>query len=397
MGDTLVRVEGVGKKFCKTLKHNMLYGAADLIRSFLGLGQDSERLRDGEFWALENVSFELKRGESLGLIGPNGAGKSTLLKILNGIIAPDKGRVEISGRVGALIEVGAGFHPMLTGRENIYVNGSILGLSKKEIDRKFDDIVEFAEIGEFIDSPVKHYSSGMYVRLGFAIAAQLEPDIFLIDEVLAVGDVGFRGKCYKYIASTLRKSAVIFVSHNMALVSKICTSSTVLHDGVVSFSGPTDAAVLTYESLFSESPKQMFCDGITLKNFSLSAYLDKQRYILQEGKSLSILFEIEAEKEHRNCFVHVDVLTAAGEFVAEWNSKVNLVEVHISKGRNAFNIEIPSVKLNPGLYFLSLVITSESYVHNLLWSHKGICLEVIGSAKGDAPYQLRGRMARAEV
>ncbi|MCK4325438.1 ABC transporter ATP-binding protein, partial [bacterium] len=185
MNDIAIKVEHVSKKFCKRLRHTMLYGTVDIARSTLGLLPHSGQLRVGEFWAVDDVSFELKRGETLGIIGPNGAGKTTVLKMLNGIFMPDKGKIIIKGRVGALIEVGAGFHPMLTGRENIYINGTILGMSKREIDKKFDDIVNFADIGDFIDSPVKHYSSGMYVRLGFAIAIHCEPDILLVDEVLA--------------------------------------------------------------------------------------------------------------------------------------------------------------------------------------------------------------------
>ncbi len=237
MSDVLIKAEGVSKKFCKSLKRSMLYGVQDIARSMVAMSSKTDELRSGEFWAVDNLSFELKRGECLGLIGPNGSGKSTLLKILNGIISPDKGRVEIRGRVGALIEIGAGFHPMLTGRENIYINGSILGFSKKEIDQKFDEIVEFAELGDFIDTPVKHYSSGMYVRLGFAVAAQMEPDVFLIDEVLAVGDVGFRAKCFNVIDKMSKKAAVIFVSHAMPQVARICSGIIVIKGGKPAYQG----------------------------------------------------------------------------------------------------------------------------------------------------------------
>jgi len=169
--DVLIRAEGVSKKFSFKLKTSMKYGIIDIARDFIGIPSRSDTLRPNEFWSVQDVSFEVRRGECLGLIGPNGAGKSTLLKMLNGIIIPDKGHIEINGRAGALIEVGAGFHPLLTGQENIYINGSIMGLRKKEIDHKFDSIVEFAELSDFIDTPVSYYSSGMYVRLGFAIAA----------------------------------------------------------------------------------------------------------------------------------------------------------------------------------------------------------------------------------
>jgi len=189
-----VRADRVSKKFARRLKHSVRYGLQDMARTTLGLDRHSDRLRSEEFWAVRDVSFELRRGEVLGLIGANGSGKSTLLSMLNGIYRPDDGEITVRGRVAALIQIGAGFHPMLTGRENIFVNGSILGMSKAEIERKLDAIVDFAGVGEFIDLPVKHYSSGMYVRLGFSIAAHLEPEVLLVDEVLAVGDAEFRAK-----------------------------------------------------------------------------------------------------------------------------------------------------------------------------------------------------------
>jgi lipopolysaccharide transport system ATP-binding protein len=252
MSDILIKAEGVSKKFCKSLKRSMLYGVQDIARNMLGMYSQTGELKAGEFWANDDISFELKRGECLGLIGPNGSGKSTLLKILNGIISPDKGRIEIRGRVGALIEVGAGFHPMLTGRENIYINGSILGFSKKEMDKKFDEIVEFAELDDFIDTPVKHYSSGMRVRLGFAVAAQMKPDLLLVDEVLAVGDLGFTLKCLNWIDATLEGTTFIFVSHSMPMVSRICSDVIVMNHGVIHHqSKDVGSGIATYYGLFA--------------------------------------------------------------------------------------------------------------------------------------------------
>src|SRR5262245_33839800 len=178
----------------------MWYGLQDAWSDGIGRRRSrSQQLRADEFWAVHDVSFRLKRGECFGLIGRNGAGKSTLLKMLNGIFRPDTGSIAFRGRVGGLIEIGAGFHPILTGRENVYVNGAVLGLGRREIDRHFDAIVEFAGVREFIDSPVKYYSSGMYVRLGFAVAAHLAPDVLLVDEVLAVGDMEFQAKCLEHV------------------------------------------------------------------------------------------------------------------------------------------------------------------------------------------------------
>lgn len=216
----------------------MFYGIEDISRDLLHLPNNSDKLRKDEFWAVDDVSFEVRRGECLGIIGRNGAGKSTLLKMLNGIILPDKGKITIKGKVGALIEVGAGFHPMLTGRENVYVNGAILGMSKREIDQKFDEIVAFAELEEFIDMPVKHYSSGMYVRLGFAIAAQMEPDALLLDEVLAVGDASFQVKCINVIRELQKKGvAIILVSHNSTNILRYSSCGIYLNRGVARNSG----------------------------------------------------------------------------------------------------------------------------------------------------------------
>src|SRR5688572_17263205 len=219
--DVLLRVEGVSKKFCRDLKRSLWYGLNDTAADLVGRSS-SNGLRPDEFWALDGVSVELARGECLGLIGRNGAGKTTLLKMLNGLIKPDKGRIEMRGRVGALIALGAGFNPILTGRENIYVNGSVLGLSKREIDAKLEEIIDFAEIREFIDMPVQSYSSGMQVRLGFAVATALNPDVLLLDEVLAVGDASFRNKCYNRIGSLRQRAATIFVSHTMDQVCQVC-------------------------------------------------------------------------------------------------------------------------------------------------------------------------------
>lgn len=219
--ETLVKVENVSKKFCRDLKTSLWYGVKDLTSEFLGGRSDQAELRPKEFWAVNDISFELKRGECLGLIGRNGAGKSTLLKMLNGLIKPDRGSITMHGRVGALIELGAGFNPILTGRENIYNNGSVLGISKKEIDAVIDEIIEFSEIEKFIDTPVQYYSSGMKVRLGFSVAVHMKPDVLILDEVLAVGDSGFKIKSFNKINEIMKNAAVIFVSHSMPNVAII--------------------------------------------------------------------------------------------------------------------------------------------------------------------------------
>lgn len=233
MSDVLLKAEGLSKRFCRSLKRSLWYGLKDLGAELRGHRHGGNgALRPDEFWAVRDLNFELRRGECLGLIGHNGAGKTTLLRMLNGLIKPDAGRIELRGRVGALIALGAGFNPILTGRENIYVNASVLGLTKRQIDAKVEQIIDYAEIGDFIDSPVQNYSSGMNVRLGFAVAAVLiEPDILFLDEVLAVGDMGFMIKCLNTVQELTQKAAVVLVSHNMQTVSAFCTRVAVLEHG----------------------------------------------------------------------------------------------------------------------------------------------------------------------
>jgi len=248
-GNVLIKAEHVSKKFCKSLKRSLWYGAQDVAHTLMpwrqelpstaeaGGGFTLPELRKDEFWAVRDVSFEVRRGECLGLIGHNGAGKSTVLKMLNSLNRPDFGRITLRGRVGALIELNAGFNPILTGRENIYNQAALLGFSKKETDAKFDAIVDFSELEDFLEMPVQNYSSGMRVRLGFAIAAQMEPDILLLDEVLAVGDIGFQIKCYNKINELADRCATIFVSHTMPQVAKVCTALIVFKGGVITYQG----------------------------------------------------------------------------------------------------------------------------------------------------------------
>jgi lipopolysaccharide transport system ATP-binding protein len=247
----VVTVEQVSKKYCRRLSHSLWYGMVDLATELTAQsGNHDLRLRHAEFLAVDDVSFELRPGECIGLIGHNGAGKSTLLKMLNGLVRPDKGKITMRGRVGALIELGAGFSPILTGRENIYINGAVLGFTKSEIDAKFDEIVDFAELDDAIDAPVQTYSSGMYVRLGFAVAAQLNPDIFLIDELLAVGDTAFRMKCFQHLLDMKNAGkSILVVSHNMIDINRVCDRVVVLAGGKKIFDGDVSAGIATYEGL----------------------------------------------------------------------------------------------------------------------------------------------------
>src|SRR5882672_3780064 len=253
MADIAIRIKGLGKRYTigareqqyDTLRDRIAAAATRPFRRLApgGLGASTT------IWALQDVTHEIRRGDVVGVIGGNGAGKSTLLKVLSRITTPTEGEVEIHGRVGSLLEVGTGFHPDLTGRENIFLNGAILGMRKAEIARKFDEIVRFAEIDEFIDTPVRHYSSGMYVRLAFAVAAQLEPEILIIDEVLAVGDVRFQKKCLGKINDVARGGrTVLFVSHNMAAIQRLCTRALLLDGGRVVADGATSDVTARYLS-----------------------------------------------------------------------------------------------------------------------------------------------------
>lgn len=251
--DFAVVVDKVSKKYCKSLKRSMMYGIHDIGRNLMGMGSNPHVLRKDEFFAVKDVSFKLRRGETLGILGINGSGKSTLLKMLNGIFWPDKGRIAINGKVSALIEVGAGFHTALTGRENVYINAAIYGMSKEEIDEKFDDIVAFADIGDFIDVPVKHYSSGMFVRLGFSTAVHCNPDILVVDEVLAVGDLAFIEKCQDHIRRMLdRGVTLVLVSHNLRLIAAMCSRAIVLDQGRMILDGDVNSAIRKFEDIMLE-------------------------------------------------------------------------------------------------------------------------------------------------
>ncbi len=242
----VLELDRVSKKFCYNLSNTRKYGLKEILRAGFGNVRQNQKLRKGEFWAVHNVSFQLKRGITLGIIGLNGSGKSTILKMINGLFMPDQGQIRIKGTVGALIELGTGFHPFLSGRENIYIKGALLGKSKEEMDEIYQQIVDFAELGEFINSPIKTYSSGMHVRLGFAVAAHIEPEILLMDEVLAVGDFRFQQKCMDKINQMRESTSTIFVSHSLGYISLFCDWAIVLDKGEIAYEGETDDAIKFY-------------------------------------------------------------------------------------------------------------------------------------------------------
>ncbi len=256
MNDTAIVVKKISKRYRIGKQQSGRYRYISLRDSLADAAQNTlarlrgEKAADGgvnEIWALKDVSFEVKKGEAVGIIGRNGAGKSTLLKVLSRITRPTSGRVELHGRVGSLLEVGTGFHPELTGRENIYLNGAVLGMRRSEIEHKFDEIVAFSEIAKFLDTPVKHYSTGMYTRLAFSVAAHLEPEILVVDEVLAVGDMAFQKKCLGKMGEVANQGrTVLFVSHNMTAISALCSRSILLNQGKIEIVGQTEDVIAEY-------------------------------------------------------------------------------------------------------------------------------------------------------
>jgi len=245
--ELLVQVEGVSKKFCRRLRHSLAYGLIDLAREMSARPHQATKLRTNEFWALQDVSFCVRPGETLALIGRNGAGKSTVLKMLNGLLRPDTGRITVRGRVQALIELGAGFSPILSARENVYINAAVLGMRRADVDRALPEIIEFAGLEDFVETPLQSFSSGMRARLAFAVATQLDPDVLLLDEVLAVGDLAFQEKCMRRIeAFRQRNKAIIFVTHNLYQVEAMCNTALWLEDGRVACYGSSMDVIRVY-------------------------------------------------------------------------------------------------------------------------------------------------------
>ncbi len=378
MSDVLIKVEHVSKKFCRSLKRSLWYGMKDVAHSLIPWAKSEEmeangglntkvKLRPDEFWALQDINFEVRRGECLGLIGHNGAGKSTLLKILNGLIRPDTGRVTMRGRVGALIELSAGFNPILTGRENIFNQAALLGFSTKEIREKYDAIVDFSELEEFLEMPVQNYSSGMKVKLGFAVSSQLEPDILLIDEVLAVGDLGFRYKCLNKIGELLRKCAVVFVSHSMTQVMRVSSDIMMLRAGRIEFLGSDIAKGLeAYYQLFDTGGRTVSGTGeVTLLAIEAGSPTGTTcgfdgRLHVQHGDSVNLKISVQGQPQIRTAVVQVlfwnhemlPVLDVTGEGVYGFEFAINAfspTEVHV---------EVANLQLNNGRYSASIILTA---------------------------------------
>jgi lipopolysaccharide transport system ATP-binding protein len=322
----------------------------------LKIGQEHHaRLMGQEFWALQDVNFEVKQGEILGVIGRNGAGKSTLLKILSRVTAPTSGEVRVKGRIASLLEVGTGFHPELTGRENIFLNGAILGMNRAEIRKKFDEIVAFSGVEDFIDTPVKRYSSGMYVRLAFAVAAHLEPEILIVDEVLAVGDTQFQQKCLGKMQDVSRGGrTVLFVSHNMTAINSLCTSAITMKDGGISCAGRVDECIENYLSGI-KSAGELWERSAPYQGKSPVVF-DKVKVELagaQPAITLHLQCETKSTRQHKPAFFAVDILDDTGTSIMQAIPTLEC-PVNSDAAAHRFSIDIALPPLVPGHYFVTL-------------------------------------------
>lgn len=372
MSNTALRVRNLGKMYqigskqekYKTFRDAIAQTistpfrrARDLLR---GQAYGAAGLKE-EIWALRDISFEVQHGEVLGIIGHNGAGKSTLLKILSQITEPTEGYVDIYGRVGSLLEVGTGFHPELTGRENVYLNGAILGMSRREIDRKFDEIVDFAGVEKFIDTPVKHYSSGMGLRLGFAVAAYLEPDILVVDEVLAVGDAAFQKKCLGKMNEVAEEGrTVLFVSHNMEAINNLCTKTYVLENGMLAYEGDVHASIQYYlksasNSYINSKPNILFENELANSNCVTRIEMLNEN---KSPKTTLFTWDCVTFRIHYN----LDEIIDNGSIVLDIRDAMNRrlivmdsgLKVPLLDGRNYIDCFIPMLPLAAGEFYITI-------------------------------------------
>ncbi len=372
---TAIRVDSLSKLYrisskphTNMLRELLADGFQNLLRRYGGDGGTET------VWALREAMFEIQQGETVGIIGQNGAGKSTLLKILSRITVPTDGYAEIHGRVGSLLEVGTGFHPELTGRENIYLNGAILGMTRREIDRKFDEIVAFSEIDRYLDTPVKRYSSGMQVRLAFAVAAHLDPDILLVDEVLAVGDAAFQRKSLGKMTGVAKEGrTVLFVSHNMAAVQNLCGRAIVLRQGRIVFDGPTDQAVRKYLDYLDAATARAFQDnpdrrGTGLIRFTGASILDASDRVSQSliaGQAASFIFQYENPQRIRRAEWGMEIHNQDGVVVSDLDCRFTGFDVELNE-RGTLTCHIPILPLPIGNYRVLVWIAIQGQVADVI-------------------------------
>lgn len=380
MSNIAISVENLGKRYRigkkaapSSTKHALLQKVATPFRYLVS--SLKEPSSDEIIWAIRDIFFQVKRGEVLGIIGRNGSGKSTLLKVLSRITEPTEGKAEIHGRVGSLLEVGTGFHPELTGRENVYLSGTILGMKQAEIGRKFDEIVEFSGVGKFIDTRIKYYSSGMKVRLGFSVAAHLEPEILLVDEVLAVGDVAFQKKCLGKMNDVAREGrTVLFVSHNMAAIQALCTRSLLLDNGKVLFNGSTSEAISTYLRTIEQKAEQKLAERndrkgrgqIRLINVEISSGNDCLSQNLVTGRPAR--FEFQLSEICAGVFLeYVDftIYDSRGQAIVYFNSADQGIGDISDTGLNTKVVcEVDELLLLPGRYRINASVKGNNGIQD---------------------------------
>lgn len=369
-GAQAIRVSSVSKRYCRSLKKSLWYGLRDIGNELSGRGQETDRLRAAEFWALEDVSFEVGRGEAVGLVGHNGAGKTTLLKLINGLVKPSSGMIAVYGSVRALIALDAGFNPVLTGRENIRVASAVLGFSEQETRRHFDEIVAFSELEEFIDAPVQTYSSGMVARLGFSIAVHTRPDILLVDEVLAVGDLAFAMKCFRKIGSFRTEGgAILLVSHNPYAIRRNCDRVVWLEHGRVRAIGEVNEVCDAYEVEMGReaapTEREQYGDG-TIRVSEVDCPAE-----IASGEALCLRLVLESDRTFVDPIVQVSFTDSGGQHVVINDTLNDGVDISIERGTNAFELDYPTLPLRPGLYTFNVAV-SEQNMTNLRLMEMGL-------------------------
>jgi len=360
MSKASIQVQDVWKKFRRGELHDSLRDLIPAVaRSLVGRSTKTDALGRQEFWALREVSFEVRRGESLGIIGPNGAGKSTMLKVLSRILRPNKGGIHVEGRLSALIEVGAGFHQDLTGRENIYLNGAILGMTRKEIHAKEEAIIDFSGVEAFIETPVKRYSSGMKARLGFAVAAHLDPDVLLVDEVLSVGDAKFRSKCIRHMKQLIQSDVtVVFISHLLEQVRALCPRTIVLNKGEVIFSGDTSGAIKRYMAALSDdsTPGDDGSHDAELKRVVLLDEAGRETTRWQRGSPVIIELDYLVHRPLDAPHIQFNVSTVGGVYLGTTSSRVGGRQIPNQPGSYRMRFSLDVNALSDGDYLVTLEI-----------------------------------------
>jgi lipopolysaccharide transport system ATP-binding protein len=371
----LIHVERVSKKYCRDLKKSLWYGIKDVWRDVTGRTEEDNVLRPYEFWALKDISFSIRKGESIGLIGRNGAGKTTLLKLINGLIKPTTGKITINGTLGALIALGTGFNPILTGRENVKIAGAILGLSEEKLNESLDEILEFSEIGDFIDAPVRSYSSGMLVRLGFSVAIQLNPDILLVDEVLAVGDLSFAVKCQKKITEYRNNGgSMILVSHGMHNVRFHCDKAVWLDKGKVKEIGKSSDVCDEYElfigkTSLTQGSEIYFDHDIKIEDVRHSQKVDSAREFVFE-------FNVTSRRFVEKPIIVFAIFDVKGQHIISNYSYLDGFLPHFRKGTTHIRLRFDSLPLSSGVYTISLVLHENGVGNHLAFLQNRFVFEV---------------------